>query len=60
MGQYQSYSPALFPTSIFPALSTASYQGNASTPPPQPAKQGRESEELLEGVAILALLRLLS
>lgn len=54
--QSQSYSPALFPTAMFPSLSQM-----GSTPPPaqesQPSKPP-ERDEVIEMAAIMALMKL--
>lgn len=56
-GTFQPYSPALFPNSIFPSLS--SY---VNVPPQQAeaaAKKPSERDELIETGAMLALMKLL-
>jgi hypothetical protein len=54
---YQSYSPALFPNSMFPSLSMS----GSATPQPQgePAKKQPERDQLVEAGAILAILKLM-
>jgi hypothetical protein len=54
---YQSYSPALFPSSMFPSLSMS----GSAQPQPQGelAKKQAERDELVEVGAMLALLKLL-
>jgi len=56
--QPQTYSPALFPTSMFPSISQVGTQPQ----PPREAAPAKPSErdELVEAGAILVLLRLLS
>jgi len=55
--QYQGYSGPLFSATMFPSLSTMGTPQPTPGPPP-PTNQGKE--DLLEVVAILAVLRLLS
>lgn len=57
LGSYQSYSPSLFPTSIFPSLSISGMA--APQPQGEPAKKQSERDELVEVGAMLALLKLL-
>ena len=52
--QYASYSPALFPNSMFPPLS---FSGSVLPKPDAPAKPS-ERDEVVETGAMLALLRL--
>ncbi|MDG6898575.1 MAG: hypothetical protein JRN24_02440 [Nitrososphaerota archaeon] len=56
-GAYVSYSPALFPNSMFPSLSLSA----AAEPQPASAATAKtaERDELIETGAMLALLRLL-
>lgn len=54
--QYQGFSGPLFPAPMFPALS----QMGAPPPPTQPPVSNQGKEDLLEVLALLAVLRLLS
>ncbi|HKT22043.1 MAG TPA: hypothetical protein VJR06_05470 [Nitrososphaerales archaeon] len=56
-GQSLPYSPALFPTSMFPSLSLSG--GTNPQPVDSNAKQPSERDELIETGAMLALLKLL-